>query len=118
MFDYKNTKIPFRVGQSTVYGADCVGLGILYLKSKGFKCEWESELVRGIGKYDYYKSCFDKYGFVRDPEGDIFLQRFMKNAHIGVILENMYVYQSNITMTTEYLEIPKNGYRYSYLGDK
>lgn len=117
MFDYRNTNIPFKVGQSTIYGADCVGLGILYLRNKGFKCDWEKELTRGLGSFSYYKQCFDSYNFKLDPNGDCFLQRFIASAHIGIIIDNVYVYQSNITLRTEYSDIPRNGYRYSYLGD-
>jgi hypothetical protein len=117
MFDYRNTKIPFKVGQSDIYGADCVGLGILYLRSQGYRCEWENELKRGLGRYDYYKSCFDAYNFKRDPKGDIILIRFIKSAHIGLVFDDVCIYQSNLTLKTEYGEIPKNGYRYSYLGD-
>lgn len=117
MFDYKNTSIPFKVGQSSLYGADCLGLIILYLKSQGYKCEWESKIKRGFATYEYFKEKLEENNAILDPSGNIFLHRFVGSAHIGLIIDKHYVYQSNITLKTEYSDIPKNGYRYKYLGD-
>jgi hypothetical protein len=117
MFDFKNTSIPFVLVQSSVYGCDCIGLGIIYLKSQGFLCSWEKNVIRKIHTYDVFKQYMDKCGFIKDIDGDFFLERSFKSGHIGIIINNSYVFQSNITLKTEYRDIPKNGYRYKYTGN-
>jgi hypothetical protein len=114
---YKNTSIPFVLGQSTIYGADCVGLLILTLKNHGYKCEWEDKIIRQPGKYAYFKRMFSKCNFIRDDNGVFALIRDPRSAHVGLISEDQIIYQDNKIGRTNVVPILKNIYRYSYLGD-
>jgi hypothetical protein len=116
-FDINNTRIPFKTGQSNIYGADCVGLVILYLRMNGFKCEWEKDLVKKTSGYDLFKTELEKNNFVKNKEGNIVLQRFIGLGHIGLCIDNKFVFQDNISRFTKFTDLPTNIYRYEYLGD-
>jgi len=117
MFDPLYTNIPFKVGQSSIHGADCLGLVILHLRNQGFRCLWEPTIQRGKANYEYFKAKMEENGAMLDASGDIFLQRFIPYGHMGLVIGEKYVYQSNITLKTEVEDIPGNGYIYKYFGE-
>jgi hypothetical protein len=82
----------FRFGESNENFCDCAGLVIFYLKFRGKKCIWESEIKREATDWkDFYKQ-LTKHGFIKGHAIPKLLVATWINpdqtGHIGVYFED------------------------------
>jgi hypothetical protein len=111
-----NSSIPFAFGGSKVWGADCVGLILLYQDLIGHPFPNEISIPRGHGTYEQFVKVLKRCNCVLDPDGPIVVERFIGSAHMGLCLNGLYVNQSNTIGSTEVKEMPSNIVRFGYLG--
>lgn len=108
-----SSEIPFALGHSEVWGADCLGIMVLQHKLDELDYSWESEIPRkpmSFAEYDYY---LRKFNYFPDEKGDIIVLRYIGSAHLGLVHGDKMVSQDNRMGGTYVQNIPDNGYRYA-----
>lgn len=88
----------FKLGATSAEFCDCIGLVVLYLKSRGCRCDWESLVKREVTKWGDFNQQMSVNGFklatLNDKSYDTFIvwREEDGTGHIGVVYNN-FIYQ-------------------------
>jgi hypothetical protein len=81
----------FRFGESNENFCDCAGLVLFYLRSEGFKCSWEEQIVRLPTSYDRFEEQMRENKFAKSLstnfDGAVMWKNPDGTGHIGVLYE-------------------------------
>lgn len=111
----KNSTIPFALGQSSLYGADCFGLVVVYYKMQGITMPEKNIHRRPCTYESFVKMAIERVGVVGDPNGDIVIFNDQGNiGHCGITNGIDLVYQCNVGNGTRVVKLRSHHPRYRY----
>jgi hypothetical protein len=97
-FNLETLKPRFKLGESNQNFCDCVGLVILYLKSKDYACTWEKFVKREITNWEDFNRQMASNGFSK-VKSDFYVEETCivwreedGTGHIGIV-HNNFIYQ-------------------------
>lgn len=108
-----SSQIPFAMGMSEIWGADCLGLVILQHKMDNLDYSWEYTIPRRPMSFQEYCYYLTQCGYTPDDQGDVIVLRYVGNAHLGLVHKDKMVSQDNRMGGTYVQNIPTNGFRFS-----
>lgn len=95
-----DSKIPFIVGQSSIYGADCCGLIELFYKLSGVDFSLGS-IPRVHTRLKNFQKYAKDIGFEEDSDGEVVIFCGRSVAHCGITDGIKVVHQNNLLNCTD-----------------
>ena len=111
----KTWRIPFKLGYSSPYGADCAGFIELYYGLIGLKLDLSDIKRQRRLPLSYFEEILTIKGFVKDGEGELGLLPLSSENHLGIILIDRFIHQS--LGGTQIVELPSDTIRYTLITD-
>jgi cell wall-associated NlpC family hydrolase len=111
----KNSRIPFAVGQSSIYGADCSGLVWMFYNMTGVNIDI-SHIPRRYTPVPKFRKLLEESQFELDPDGFLAFYSTRGIGHCGITDGVVVVHQNNLINHTEVVENPYGVERYKLRG--